>query len=326
LQKEAAMPRRHGRIVLLGSLLCLAGCAASWVELPPMPTARHDLEAVAFDGKLYAISGADDFTLDVVEVYDLEARSWSKAAPIPEKRGWFGCALMDGKAYCVGGKRVRTQEEKDKSGDKSHYEYRASLNVYDLRQDTWATGPPLAEARAGLKAAACAGKLYALGGNTPKEGGLARVDVYDPRADTWTPGPPLPEGRMAPGVATVGGKLYVIGGWKGKEKAGVLILDPTTGTWSAGAPMPTARRDFATVVLGRRIWCIGGVSFGEYSSAVDVYDTKSDTWRASLPIPTGKAWMGACALDGKIYVAGGANYDTANKRYRWLDEFHVYDP
>ena len=342
---------------IVAALLC-AGCATPrWVELPAMPTPRHDLEAVAFQGKIYAISGANDLTLDVVEVYDPKARTWSKAAPIPEKRGWFGCALLDGKAYCVGGKRVRTQEEKDKSSNKDQYEFRASLNIYDIPANRWTTGAPLGAPRAGLKAVACGsgrssresataeqhdsgegapgpsvprtpptgGKVFAIGGNSP-QGALNNVDVYDPAADKWTPGTPLPEGRMAPGVAALADRIFVIGGWNRKECSGVFVYNCATGKWSTGRPMPTPRRDFATAVLGTRIYCMGGVSGSRYCTEVEVYDVARDEWTVAPPLPTGKAWMGACALGGKIYVVGGANYDEQNKHYRWLDEFHVYEP
>jgi hypothetical protein len=290
-----------------------------------MPTPRHDLEAVAFGGKIHAISGADDLTLDVVEVYDPKARTWSKAAPIPEKRGWFGCALLDGKAYCVGGKRVRTQEEKDKSDNKDQYEFRASLNIYDIAADRWTTGAPLGGPRAGLKAVMCCGNVFAIGGNSP-QGALNNVDVYDPAADKWTAGTPLPEGRMAPGVAALADRIFVIGGWNRKECSDVFVYNCATGKWSTGRPMPTPRRDFATAILGARIYCMGGVSGSRYCSEVEVYDVALDKWTVAPPLPTGKAWMGACALGGKIYVVGGANYDEQNKHYRWLDEFHVYEP
>ncbi len=37
-----------------------------WIKRTSMPTPRHDLQSIAVDGKIYAISGADDLTLDVV--------------------------------------------------------------------------------------------------------------------------------------------------------------------------------------------------------------------------------------------------------------------
>ena len=299
-----------------------------WTPLAPMPTARHDLELIAAEGKLYAISGADDFTTDVVEVYDPKTRGWTSAAPIPEKRGWFGCAILNGKVYCVGGKRIRTADERAAGADKDKYEYLAGLNIYDIAANRWTQGAPLAEPRAGLKAVACGGKIYAIAGNTKRKIFLPVVEVYDPRTDRWTAGAPLPEGRMAPGVAAVGDKVYVIGGSRGghAESDTVFLYDTKTGKWSRGSPIPTRRRDFPTVVIGRKIWCVGGLDHSRYLGTVAIYDTETDTWSAATPLPRPKAWMGAALLDGRIYVAGGADRDEKKNWYRWLDEFHVYLP
>jgi len=35
----------------------------NWIKRTSMPTPRHDLQSIAVDGKIYAISGADDLTL-----------------------------------------------------------------------------------------------------------------------------------------------------------------------------------------------------------------------------------------------------------------------
>jgi len=299
--------------------------AGRWQELAPMPTPRHDLEAVSWGGKIYAISGAGDLTTDAVEVYDPKTDTWSACAPIPEKRGWFGCALLGSKVYCMGGKRVRTQQEKEDSGDKNHYELRSSMNIYDLVHDRWSEGPPLSAPRAGLKAVAAGGRIYAIAGNGREEG--VRVEVFDPATNTWSPGVPLPHARTAPAAAAVGGKIYVAGGWgSGDERSDLFIYDTAAGKWTTGAPMPTARRDHAAAVLGSRIYFLGGVSHGKYTNAVEIYDTTTNTWSTATPLPEKKAWMGACVLDGRIYVVGGANRNEQEKRYNWIDDLHVYIP
>ena len=57
-----------------------------WLERRSMPTPRHDLQSVAVNGSIYAISGADDLTLHVVEVYDVENDVWIQGPPIPTSR------------------------------------------------------------------------------------------------------------------------------------------------------------------------------------------------------------------------------------------------
>ena len=45
-----------------------------WIEKAPMPTRRHDLQAIAVEGEIYAISGAGDYTVHAVEIYDVAQR------------------------------------------------------------------------------------------------------------------------------------------------------------------------------------------------------------------------------------------------------------
>ena len=105
-----------------------------WIEKAPMPTNRHDLQAIAVDGEIYAISGAGDHTVHVVEIYDVASDTWRSGPPIPTQRGWFGAARIGDEIYACGGKRVRTEEEKQQTGDDYHFEIRDSVEVLNLRR------------------------------------------------------------------------------------------------------------------------------------------------------------------------------------------------
>ena len=65
----------------------------NWIKRTSMPTPRHDLQSIAVDGKIYAISGADDLTLDVVEIYDVERDTWSAGL---DRRRPAGCQDLRG--------------------------------------------------------------------------------------------------------------------------------------------------------------------------------------------------------------------------------------
>ena len=309
----------------------------TWKSLPGMPTNRHDIEAVAYEGKFYVIAGADDYTLDVVEIYNPATNTWTKGAPIPETRGWFGSGLIGGKVYCFGGKSVRTKEEKEASGSNETYKFRWSLNIYDIASDKWTTGSHMYVPRAGVHGAAIGGKAIAPGGwiSTGAESfTFGVVEFYDPKTDKWSFGEPLPEERYASAVAVIDNKLYLSGGsYRGPknvfqgERSDLFIYDLKTGKWTTGAPMPTPRRDHSAAVIGKRIYFIGGVTLdGKYVNAVEIYDTGTNTWSTATPLPTAKGWMGAGVIDGKIYVAGGANSTPGINGFKWLNEFHVYEP
>ena len=321
------------RTIAIAALVMMANVAwageelpreeGKWETLAPMPTPRHDLESVSFNGKIYAISGANEKTTRVMEVYDPKANKWTAAAPILEERGWFGATVLGGKLYCVGGKRVMSEKEQKASPDNAQYELRSSVNIYSFADNTWANGPLLCAPRDGMKAVTCGNKLYAIGGNGPKDG--FRVEVFDPRLNEWGFGVPLPENRCAPGVAAVGEKIYAFGGYgAGGERNDVFIYNPKLGEWTKGKPMPTNRRDLTAVAVGTRIYCVAGVGNGKYIDAVEVYDTEKDSWAIAPPLPKGKAWVGACELGGKLYVMGGA-YSEGNT-YHWCNELEVLTP
>ena len=104
--------------------------------------------------------------MHVVEIYDVASDTWRPGPPIPTQRGWFGAARIGDEIYACGGKRVRTEEEKQQTGDDYHFEIRDSVEVLNLKTQTWSVAAPLSKPRAGLVAVVCKGKIYAVGGNS----------------------------------------------------------------------------------------------------------------------------------------------------------------
>ena len=99
----------------------------TWIQHAPMPTPRHDLQSIAVNGTIYAISGADDLTVEVVEIYDVVSDTWTQGPPIPTKRGWLGAARIDRRIYVAGGKTIRTPKEKKAYGHDYHFTSRDKL-------------------------------------------------------------------------------------------------------------------------------------------------------------------------------------------------------
>ena len=237
-----------------------------WLKRASMPTPRHDLQAITVDKKIYAISGAGDETYDVVEIYDPAADSWSSGPPIPSRRGWFGAALLDGYIYAIAGKRLRPQEEKDRSGDIGHYQIRDTVERLELSTGTWTAVESLSEPRAGVVATVCAGRIYAIGGNAmnneTRSGGphLDRVEVYDPETGHWSLAP-IPTGRCDSGIVTVGRKMYTFGGWGGLPRHDrVEVYDVDSDTWTEETSMPEKKAWMSAAAISDRIFVLGGAS------------------------------------------------------------------
>ena len=302
-----------------------------WIQRASMPTPRHDLQAVAVGGEIYAISGAGDLTVHAVEIYDVASDTWRQGPPIPTKRGWFGAAMVDARIYAIGGKAVRSDEEIERTGDDYSFNIRDSVEVLDLGTQTWSTTESLTRPRAGLVATACRGRVYAIAGNSMntepdrERTFLDRVEVYDPQTGHWSPGVPVPVPVQGPGVVTADEKIYVatgIGGDDGQPQTDFHRFDPETEEWSRLAPVPTPRCDPGALALDGKIYLFGGWG-GErpYHTVVEVYDIASDTWSAGVPLPERKAWMATAAVGGRVFVMGGARAKEGGG-YRWIDDLH----
>ena len=305
-----------------------------WIERAPMPTNRHDLQSITVDGEIYAISGAGDETVHVVEIFDVATDTWRQGPPIPTQRGWFGAALHDGRIYACGGKRVRPEQERKDSGDDYVFEIRDSVEVLDLETQIWSAVEPLSKPRAGLVATTCKGKIYAIGGNcmnTEPEREhlhLDRVEVFDPETGRWSLGKPLPVGVQGPGVTTVEDRIYAVTGI-GTDGARheFNVFDPDAGAWTELPPIPTGRCDPGCLAIGRKIYVFGGWGGTEsYHTTVESYDIDSGTWSTETDMPVKKAWMATAAVGERIFVMGGAHAWGDKPGYNWIADLHEYVP
>ena len=308
---------------------------SSWVQRRSMPTPRHDLQAVAVGSKIYAISGADDETLSVVEVYDAESDSWTPGPSIPTRRGWFGAALLGGSIYAIAGKRVRPESERRETGDDREFVIRNTVDRLDVEKGTWSSETPLSRPRAGLVATVCKGKIYAIGGNSmdnerSNDGThLDSVEVFDPATGGWELGPSLPLGLQGPAVATIDDRIYVTAGFGGPNREScdkTFVLEPPSEEWESLAPIPTGRGSPGVLAAGRKIYVFGGRRPTHYYNEVEVYDVDEDSWSSETPMPVAKGWMASALVDNRIFVMGGAHRRTDGSGFRWIEDLHELVP
>jgi len=208
----------------------------TWSALPPMPTARGALAAVAVGKKIYVSGGAkiptgvnlpDGLTaggpvelLGTLEVFDTETNTWKQLKPMSLPRNHHSVAYADGKIYAVGG-RVGSCFSNGWSSNVSMNE------AYDIAGDTWTTRLPMPTARSGTGAEALDGRIHVLGGEGWVEefGGVFRAhEVYDPKTNSWAKLPRMLTPRHGFAVATVGHKIYAVSGVNNAGGAGTLSV------------------------------------------------------------------------------------------------------
>lgn len=216
-----------------------------WRRAPDLPVAVNHAMAAAYRGRLYVIGGhSDRGTLRAT--YVLAGGRWRSLRPLPASRGAAGAAVAGGRLYVVGGVRrpgelarvayafdFRRNRWATLPGPtpREHlaaaalngrvYAIAGRLGGIDTNQSTvesltagtrrWVPVTPVPEARGGTGAAAAAGRLVSVGGESPG-GTTATVFALDPAARRWERLPDLPTARHGLAVVGIGSRVYVIAG------------------------------------------------------------------------------------------------------------------
>lgn len=151
--------------------------ANKWTTKAPMPTARHHLQTVVVDGKLYAIGGrilgdgvrSEDISdslsnFDRNEVYDPQTDSWTTHEHMLTKRSGFAASVgPDGYIYVFGG---------EGTGEEGTAKDLRSVEKYDPQTDKWTFDTPMPTKRFGLNSVTSGDKIYVLGGQMRTYPGL----------------------------------------------------------------------------------------------------------------------------------------------------------
>lgn len=320
-------------------------------EAPALPLSRDQQAMVALAGSLYVAGGyhnsgtgeADGYVNDLLRWSPGES-SWRRLSELQLPRVCHAAAAAGNSIYLMGGST--------EAGGTHPYSDLDDVARYDLDSGCWTQCAPMPTPRNFLCAVALAGKIYAIGGQSP---GYAQgaFECYDPARDAWTGLVPLPTPRYGAAAATVGGKIYVFGGAGGDMRSGAAgqrrnlyfntleIYDPASGSWSRGADMPTPRAGAVIGVLDGRIYVMGGFDDksgygrgqrnltgnapgpGEMAvlNVVESYDPASNSWRRERPLRQPSNRGGAAVLGDAIYLVGGCTIDGNT-----YDRVEVYRP
>jgi N-acetylneuraminic acid mutarotase len=217
-----------------------------WRRERDLPLAVNHATAAAYRGRLYVIGGYGGNGRTLRSTFVLDKGRWSASAPMPFPRGAAAAAIAGEKVYVVGGVRrpgvlarvafafdLRRRRWSTIPGPtpREHlaaasvrgtvYAIAGRLGGIDTNQTTvesltprsrsWKPVTPIPEARGGTGAAALAGRLISVGGESPP-GTIASVFAYAPVSRRWERLPDLPTPRHGLAVVAVGRRVFVIGG------------------------------------------------------------------------------------------------------------------
>jgi N-acetylneuraminic acid mutarotase len=177
------------------------------------------------------------------------------------------------------------------------------------RNGTWSLRAPMPQARQAFASAVLNGRMYAVGGYSPR--GQRLNEMYDPAYDRWVERAPLPASLNYPAAAAVGGAIYVFGGFAespgivpGRAAGGGYRYDPNADAWTRVSNINTWRGAFALVERSGLLYAIGGRAQAVLD-ANERYNPADDTWETLAPLPQGRDQLAAVNLRGEIHVTGG---------------------
>jgi N-acetylneuraminic acid mutarotase len=323
------MQTRHSTALLI---LALCGCSRSvqvqtephaqeqatsvaahaqlgWTTHAPMPSDLQEMAGAALGGKIYVVAGITNGvnkTIATTEIYDVASNTWTSGPPLPEPRHHAWAAALDGKLYVIGGYSSLDRP----------WPAHNSVFVFDPKTNAWTTRHEMPTARGALVVLPYKGKLYAIGGATPRVQ-LTTVEIYDPKTDSWTTGAPMPTAREHISGEVIGNRLFIAAGRAPKPGdinnfATLETYSPETNTWTTLAPMPTARGGLSTGVLGGKLYAFGGEYRGGFFDASEEYTPSTNTWRAVPTMSPARTGAVAATVNNRIYLIGGDGPPNSN--------------
>jgi len=257
------------------------------------------------------------FGLTSMSAWATEEPTWQEETPMPTERGWGTACTVRDQIYVIGGYYY------SKSSGVSIFN---SVEIYDVKTDTWSKGKSMPTARHSFAASVVGDKIYIIGGENQSRKSVDAVEIYDTTTDTWSTGESMPTARYYTTSSKVGDKIYVIGGYDNSNYNArvydtVEIYDTQTDTWSTGQSMLTPRRCLTSSAVGDKIYAIGGEDNKDnIVNAIEIYDTKTNSWSTGESMPTARYHLTSSVVGDKIYAIGGRNSKTA-----FLNNVEIYD-
>jgi N-acetylneuraminic acid mutarotase len=205
---HAAAASVRGRLVVVGGYgadrqplrAAFLFDGSGWRTLPPPPEERAAAAATATArGTVWVVGGRTSGGLATTMLaLDVRTLRW-RVARGPRPREHLAATALGGTVYVLGGRLAGLDTNL------------ATVEAYDPRTNRWSHLPDLPTPRGGTGAAAVAGRIVSVGGESP-QGTERGVWALRPSTRRWVRLPDLPTPRHGLGVVAVGGRVWVVAG------------------------------------------------------------------------------------------------------------------
>ncbi|XP_077975361.1 kelch-like protein 24a isoform X2 [Styela clava] len=184
---------------------------ATWVRLTDRGTAKNRVDAVVFEGSIYAFDDSGK-TSKTVEKFDPSDGTWSQVTCKHVEGYCTSIVDAGGFIYCIGG---------------YNGEHMSNAIKFNPSDSTWTTLTSMPTARNGAAAVELYGKIYVMGGYN--NGWLNVVECFDTVAEIWTTVARLSNSRYSFKACVVGGNIFTLGGNNSKNT--IEEYDPAVDSW-----------------------------------------------------------------------------------------------
>lgn len=276
----------------------------SWKSLSSMPTARHHLGFVEYNGLLYAIGGYNANGSNKVEVYDPMNDTWEVKANMPTARGYLVVAPVNGKIYAIGGVT---------GGDLNNITYTNVTEEYDPAVNTWTVKAPFPNTTLPpnsvlgnqfITGTAINGKIYVAVGSSGRNG---PTYIYDPATNTWSnSGTSIPRFNLEPYFsAGLNNEMFATDG------DNFLKYAYNINDWALLQPLTGLRKGASLSAYNNVVYAVGGYNFNSNSvimyNNVDAYNLSSGAWTNNSGLSVKRHSAASVIYNGNLYVVGGAS-------------------
>lgn len=288
----------------------------------PASLGREGLAAVATQGRVYVVGGANGSTAYTDVQYasilsDGSLGGWTAGANFVTGRSGHEALAYRGWLYVIGGRDIAMSARSD-------------IQYAPINAVTGAVGPfttaatSLTRARFGFTAVASDGYLYVIGGMSAGGARLATVEAAPINPDgsigAFSPRTSLPGGRSEHESFVSNGFLYVLGGSVGAFPTDDVLYAPISsggqlGPFQGTKSFQLARRSLGAAVWGGRVYVTGG---DDGSAPLDDVQVASIT--TANPIGTfskrfdvgGRATFASVTVGGSSAARGVVSLQTAS--------------
>jgi N-acetylneuraminic acid mutarotase len=281
----------------------------SWTAISPLPAVRDGASAVT-DGTYIYILGGWDASANVTNTlyrYNPSLDSYITLSPYSQPTSAQAAVYLNGNIYRIGG-----------CTSSGCSPATASMEVYNIAGNSWATAPSLPSKASWLVAMAYGGYIYVAGG-LDELTSLTKTYRFDPGTNSWDDAAiaDLSVGRWGSASGFLNGKWMIAGGYVNNQiSASVIGWDPLSGGWSVLDDMLQAQARTRGGSIGSAFYVVGG------RKPTDVYTGSTDNqrfqdvpcqacqsfgWTPASGYPQGIVRYGFGQLGDEFYIFGGVS-------------------